>query len=77
MDLNLFGKYAAVLVKQKNKKDEIIECIEKETGITFFSEEIVIQKQIISFQTSSVKKMMLRKKSCEEALKEKGYSVKF
>jgi hypothetical protein len=76
MDLGLFGKYAAVLVKQKHEKDEIIECLEKETGVTFLSEEISIKKNILSFQTSSVKKMMLKKKSCEEALKEKGYSIK-
>ena len=43
---------------------------------TPFSNEIIIEKKTISFQTSSVKKMLLKKKSIQDFLQEKGYIVK-
>ena len=60
MDNGLFGKYANVLVERKNKIDEIIDFITQETNIVLYKEEIIIKKNIISFQTSSVKKVLLR-----------------
>jgi hypothetical protein len=76
MEQGLFGKYAVALSQRKNKQEEIIAFIEKETGVILGTEEIVLQKNNISFQTSSVKKVLLRKKSIEDFLKEKGYIIK-
>lgn len=76
MDNGLFGKYANVLVERKNKIDEIIDFITQETNIVLYKEEIIIKKNIISFQTSSVKKVLLRKKSIEEFLERKGLQIR-
>jgi hypothetical protein len=75
MNEGLFQKYAKVLTQKKNEKDEIIMFLEKETGGIFASEELVIQKNKISFQISSVKKVLLKKKSIQDFLKQKGYTV--
>ena len=76
MDNGLFGKYANVLVERKNKINEIIDFITQETNIVLYKEEIIIKKNIISFQTSSVKKVLLRKKSIEEFLERKGLQIR-
>lgn len=76
MDQGLFGKYVKVLVQRKNILDEIIEYTQQETGVILNSMEIIISKKTISFQTSSVKKVLLRKKSIEDFLKKKGYTLK-
>lgn len=75
MDQGLFQKYAVTIKKEKDKKEEIITFIEKETGAKLFPEEIIIQKNKISFQVSSVKRILLKKKSIENFLQEKKYIV--
>jgi len=76
MNEGLFTKYLSVIKKRQSTVQGIIEYIFKESGITLIQEEIVIEKKTISFQTSSVKKMLLKKKSIQCFLQEKGYTVK-
>lgn len=76
MDQGLFGKYQKTLTQRKNILDEIISFIEQDTTVKLTEEEIIIQKKTISFQTSSVKRIILRKKSVEEFLQKKGYLLK-
>lgn len=76
MNEGLFAKYIHAIKKRSNSLEEIVEYIEKETGVLLVQDEIVLQKKTISFQTSSVKKVLLRKQSIQEFLKGKGYVVK-
>lgn len=76
MNEGLFAKYVHVIAKRNNSLEEIIEFIEKETGILLTHDEIILQKKTVSFQTSSVKKTLLHKKTIQEFLKGKGYVVK-
>lgn len=76
MNEGLFAKYVHAIKKRNTSLEEIIEYIEKETGVLLVQDEIVLQKKTISFQTSSVKKVLLRKQSIQEFLKGKGYTVK-
>lgn len=71
----LFKKYTKVLIQKKNEKEEIILFLFKETGVLFKEEELVIQKYIITFHSSSVKKTLLQKKSIQEFLHTKGYRI--
>jgi hypothetical protein len=75
MDQNLFHKYTVTIKKAHTKKDEIVTFLEKETGALFLPEEIIIQNNKISFQTSSVKKALLNRKNIQTFLKEKKYKV--
>ncbi len=76
MNDGLFTKYLSVIKKRQSVVQDIIEHITKESGVTLTQEEIIIEKKTISFQTSSVKKMLLKKKSIQDFLQEKGYIVK-
>lgn len=75
MDQGLFGKYNRVVLERKNKVEEIIDFIKKETGATIEKDEVVLKKNIVSFQVSSVKKVVLQKKSIKDFLEGKGYIV--
>ena len=77
MEDGLFGKYGKLLTVRNNTLEEIRIYIKKETGVILKSEEIILTKKIISFQTSSVKKTILRKKSIIEFLTIKGYTIKW
>ena len=66
MNEGLFEKYSKVLQAKKSEKEEIIVLLVEITGITFTSNELIIQKQSISFQTSSVKKSILHQKKDQE-----------
>ena len=76
MEQNLFRKYTKTLLQRKSKIDEIIEYIKNETGMDILQEEIVLKKNSISFQISSIKKSVLVQKNVKTFLKEKGYEVK-
>ena len=75
MDQGLFGKYNRVVLERKNKVEEIIDFIKKETGATIEKDEVVLKKNTVSFQVSSVKKVVLQKKSIKDFLEGKGYIV--
>lgn len=76
MNEGFFAKYIHVIAKRNNNLEEIIEYIKNETGVLLSLDEIILQKKTISFQTSSVKKILLRKQTVQEFLKEKGYVVR-
>lgn len=71
----LFQKYTKVLLQKKNEKEEIILFLFKETGALFKEEELVIQKNTITFHSSSVKKTLVQKKSIQDFLHTKGYRL--
>ncbi len=71
----LFQKYTKVLIQKKNEKEEIMLFLFKETGALFKEEELVIQKNTITFHSSSVKKTLLQKKSIQDFLHTKGYRI--
>lgn len=73
MEQRLFGKYTKVLLQRKSIVVEIIEYIKKETGVEILEEEIELQKGIITFRVSSVKKQVLHSKKIQEYLQKKKY----
>ena len=77
MDDGLFGKYGKLLTVRNTALEEIRTYIKKETGVILEQEEIILTKKTLSFQTSSVKKTTLRKKSVIEFLTTKGYTIKW
>ena len=77
MDDGLFGKYGKLLIVRNTALEEIRTYIKKETGVILEQEEIILTKKTLSFQTSSVKKTTLRKKSVIEFLTTKGYTIKW
>ncbi len=76
MDINLFAKYSKTIERQASHKKEIIDFIKKETGVIFKEEEIVLEKNKISFHTSSVKKITLLNKKIQEFFFKKKYKLK-
>lgn len=77
MDQGLFGKYLVTIRKRENEQNEIISFIKENSGVELLPNEIVLKKKNLSFQTSSVKKMVLQSKKIDILLQEKGYYVKF
>lgn len=76
MNEGLFVKYGKVLKQKKSEKEDVINLLKQITGIDFITQEIKIEKKVISFQISSVKKSIIIKKNIQIKLKEKGYSIK-
>lgn len=76
MNEGLFEKYSKVLKEKKSEKEELIGILQEITGIMFTPQELSISKKCISFQTSSVKKSIVHQKRIEDALQQKGYSIK-
>lgn len=76
MDQGLFTKYGIVVKEQTIKKEEIITFVQQETGAQLLPEEIILKKNILSFQTSSVKNVLLKRKVVQDFLKQKGYQSK-
>ncbi len=77
MDQGLFKKYSKVLSIQRSEKEEIIQFIQTTTGVIFHEEELVIQKNKIRFNTTSVKKTILQRKEVKEFLVSKKYTLIF
>ena len=76
MNEGLFEKYSKVIKKRQSEKEEIHTLLKEITGIDFKEEEIEINKKIISFHISSVKKTILTQKNIKNKLEEKGYQIK-
>jgi hypothetical protein len=75
MDSNLFAKYTKQIIKQKNKKEEIIILLQETTGIILEEHEVEIDNTTVFIYTSSIKKNILHKKNTKHILKEKGYTL--
>ncbi len=76
MHEGLFEKYKRVLTQKKNEKEEVISLLQELSNITFSEEELFIEKKIIIFHTSSVKKSIVTQKNIQAKILEKGYSIK-
>lgn len=76
MDEGLFKKHILRIQLHKDGKEEILQFLEKEIGITFLQEEFILSKKNIIFTVTSVKKSMLLKKGVIKLLQEKGYSCR-
>jgi lactam utilization protein B len=76
MNEGLFEKYRKVIQKKKNEKQEVIDMLQELTGIEFTEQELQIEKKVISFHVSSVKKSIVLQKNIQSGLKEKGYTLK-
>lgn len=76
MNEGLFEKYRKVLVQKQSEKQEVLILLKEILGIDFKEEEISVQKKLISFHISSVKKNILIQKNIKTKLEEKGYMMK-
>lgn len=76
MNEGLFEKYSKVIKKRQSEKEEVYKLLKEIVGIDFKEEEIEINKKIISFNISSVKKTIFIQKNIKIKLEEKGYQVK-
>lgn len=76
MNEGLFEKYSRVIRKRQSEKEEINNFLKEITGIDFKENEIEINKKIISFHISSVKKTIFIQKNIKNKLEEKGYQIK-
>lgn len=76
MNEGLFTKYVRVLEVKNKKKKEVLKLLQEIVGILFLEEEVEINKKVISFTISSVKKSILLQKNIKLKLQEKGYSIK-
>lgn len=73
MDEGLFRKHILQIQKVQDNKEQICIHIFESTGVEILKEEIVITKNNIKLQISSVKRSVLVRKNIKEILKEKGY----
>ncbi len=78
MNEGFFEKYSKVIKKRQSEKEEVYKLLKETTGIDFKEEEIEIEinKKIISFNISSVKKTILNQKNIKTKLEDKGYQIK-
>ncbi|HCC05796.1 TPA: hypothetical protein DEP94_00305 [Candidatus Nomurabacteria bacterium] len=77
MDNSLFSKYQKVIKADGDKKQIVIDLIEKQSGLKLKVEEISIKKKEISLFVSSAKKAKLHQSEIKKALSEAGYILSF
>ncbi|MCX6756908.1 MAG: hypothetical protein NTW35_02015 [Candidatus Nomurabacteria bacterium] len=77
MDNSLFSKYQKVIKADGDKKEIIIELIEKTSGIILTKEEISLKKKEISLFISSAKKSKLHQSEIKKILNEAGYFLNY
>ncbi|MEI6810752.1 MAG: hypothetical protein WCK60_01725 [Candidatus Nomurabacteria bacterium] len=77
MDNSLFSKYQKVIKEDGDKKQTIINLIEKNSGIKLEKEEIGIKKKEITLFISSAKKSKLHQSEIKNILKEEGYTLSY
>lgn len=77
MDTSLFSKYNKALEKRKSDKDSICTLVFEITNVELLDEEIGIEKKVLRFMVSSVKKMKLRNKELERVLQEQGFTIQW
>lgn len=76
MDEGLFKKHLINIKKRENSKDEILIYIKEKTGVILEKKEIVVSKNKITLNISSVVKQKLFQKNIIILLKEIGYILK-
>ena len=76
MNEGLFKKYTKVLTQKYEEKENVLFLIKEITGIILTIKEVEINKKIISFSISSVKRNILLQKNIQSKLQEKGYQIK-
>lgn len=76
MDNSLFKKHLKVFNERNDNKNKLIIFIKNRTKILLKENEIKIEKNIVSFNISSVKKSLLYKNNIKEILKEEGFILK-
>lgn len=73
MDNSLFSKYQKVIKVDEDKKQIVIDLIEKTSRIKLNKEEISIKKKEITLFISSAKKSKLHLSEIKKILNEEGY----
>lgn len=73
MDNSLFSKYQKVIKADDDKKQTVIDLIEKISGIKLNKEEISIKKKEITLFVSSAKKSKLHLSEIKKTLNEVGF----
>ncbi len=76
MNEGLFKKYTKVLTQKYEEKEDVLVLIKEITGIILTTKEVEINKKIISFSISSVKRNILLQRNIQSKLQEKGYQIK-
>lgn len=76
MEEGLFIKYGKVIQQKKSEKESILQIIKEKTGITFEEHEVVIQKNTVTFHTSSSKRSIIIQKNIKNVLQQIGYTSK-
>lgn len=77
MDNSLFSKYQKVIKLDDDKKQIIIDLIEKTSGFKLKTEEIIIKKKEITLLISSAKKSKLHQVEIKKVLGEAGYTLSY
>lgn len=77
MDNSLFSKYQKVIKADGDKKQIILDLIEKKSGLKLKTEEINIKKKEIILLISSAKKSKLHQSEIKKTLSEAGYILNF
>lgn len=77
MDNSLFSKYQKVIKDSGDKKQAVIDLIEKNSGLKLNNEEISIKKKEINLFISSAKKSKLHQSEIKKILNEAGYILNF
>ncbi len=76
MNEGLFEKYKRVIIQKQSEKKRVIEILKEITGIDFKEDELVIEKKVISFHVSSVKKSIVLQKHIQIKIEENGFKIK-
>ncbi len=77
MDNSLFSKYQKVIKEGDDKKQIVIDLIEKISGLKINKEEIVMKKKEVSLFISSAKKSKLHQLEIKKILEKEGYILNF
>ena len=77
MDNSLFSKYQKVIKLDDDKKQIVLDLIEKNSGLKLKKEEINIKKKEIILLVSSAKKSKLHQSEIKKVLGEAGYILNF
>ncbi len=76
MNEGLFEKYKRVIIQKQSEKQRVIEILKEISGIDFKEDELVIEKKVISFHVSSVKKSIVLQKNIQIKIEENGFKIK-
>lgn len=77
MDGSLFLKHYKVLTEKTQEKQVVLTRIQEATGVTFSPDEVSITKQEIVLTTTSVKKMLFKRKGGENLFKDTKQRIRY